>query len=236
MKSYSRIVLCLSALVLVAGCASTTITEHQIYVMDNIPRPDHILVYDFAATPADVPAGSALAGQISETSTPPTAEQIEAGRKLGAQIAAQLVDRIRGMGLPAERGSAGTRLQINDILLWGYLLSIEEGSAEKRLAIGFRQGVSELETAVEAFQMTAQGLRKLGFGKVSSAGSKTPGTAVPLAVMLATDNPAGLIIGSAVKVGGEVSGRSTIEGRVDQTAKEIANLLKKRFEQLGWIK
>jgi hypothetical protein len=236
MKSYSRIILCLSALVLVAGCASTKITEHEIYVMDNIPRPEHILVYDFAATPADVPAGLALAGQYSEKGTPQTAEEIAVGRRLGAQIAAQLVEQIRDMGLPAERGSAGARLQINDILLWGYLLSIEEGSAEKRLAIGFRQGVSELETAVEGYQMTAQGLRKLGFGKVSSAGSKTPGTAVPLAVMLATDNPMGLIVSGAMKVGGEVSGRSTIEGRSDQTVKEIANLLKKRFEQLGWIK
>ncbi|HME45747.1 MAG TPA: hypothetical protein VKF36_21830, partial [Syntrophorhabdales bacterium] len=108
--------------------------------------------------------------------------------------------------------------------------------AEMRLTIGFRQGVSELETAVEGFQVTPQGLRKLGSGAVDSSGGKTPGTFVPLAIAIATENPAGLIIGGTMKVAGEVTGRSTIEGRADQTSEEIARVLKIRFEQLGWVK
>ena len=40
----------------------------------------------------------------------------------------------------------------------------------------------------------------------------------------------------AMKVGGELSGRSKIEERAEETAKEIARLCKIRFEQLGWIK
>jgi hypothetical protein len=166
---------------------------------------------------------------------PQTAEEIAAGRQLGVQISTDLVKRIRHMGLPAQLATKQTRLQY-DILLFGYLLSIEEGSATKRMALGFRQGVSELKTAVEAFQATPQGLRKLGFGTVDSSGAKTPGGAVPLAVMLATDNPVGLIVSGTMKVAGEVSGRGTIEGRAGQTAKEIAQVLKSRFEQLGWIK
>jgi hypothetical protein len=84
--------------------------------------------------------------------------------------------------------------------------------------------------------MTPQGLRKLGSGTVDSSGGKTPGMAVPLAISIATENPAGLIIGGTMKVAGEVTGRSTIQGRADQTAKEIARVLKVRFGQLGWIK
>ena len=38
-----------------------------------------------------------------------------------------------------------------------------------------------------------------------------------------------------MKAYGEESGSSTVEGRAKQTAKEIANELKKRFEQQGWI-
>jgi hypothetical protein len=34
---------------------------------------------------------------------------------------------------------------------------------------------------------------------------------------------------------GEESGKSTVEGRAKQTAKEIADVLKKRFKQEGWI-
>jgi len=192
-------------------------------------------VYDFAATAADVPAYSTLAGQASEGATPQTAEQIATGRQLGAQIASQLVEQIRSMGLPAAQAVAGTTPQINDIVIRGYLISVNEGSATERLAIGFGSGASELRTAVEGYQMTAQGLRKLGSGTVDSGGSKGPGAAVGVAGLIATGNPAGLIISTGMKVYGEESGSSKVEGRAKQTAKEIADVLKKRFEEQGWI-
>ena len=88
---------------------------------------------------------------------------------------------------------------------------------------------------VEGYQMTAQGLRELGSGTVESGGSKTPGAALGVVGLVATGNPAGLIISTGMKVYGEESGRSTVEGRAKQTAKEIADVLKKRFEQQGWI-
>jgi hypothetical protein len=234
MKLY--VVLCSLVLLILTGCASTEITSHETYMTDNIPQPNHIYVHDFAVTPADVPAYSSLAGRLSQDSPPETPEEIAAGRELAAQIAAQLVEQIRDMGLPAERGPTGTPLQINDIVLRGYILSIEEGSGIQRVIIGFRQGVSELKTAVEGYRATPQGLIKLGLARVESSGAKTPGVAAPAAVALATESPIGLIVGGALRIGGEVTGRSTIEGRAKQSAKEIANVLQKRFEQLGWIK
>jgi hypothetical protein len=95
---------CLFVLLLIAGCASTKITGRKELVTGQLPRPDRIWVYDFAATPADVPANSALAGQYSEHSTPQTAEQIATGRQLGAEIAKELIKQIRSMGIPAELG------------------------------------------------------------------------------------------------------------------------------------
>ena len=236
MKSHRRIVSCVFALVVIAGCASTEVSNRQILVTEKIPRPNHIWVYDFAATPAEVPADSALAGQHSAHPTPQTAEQIATGRQVGAEIAAQLVAEIRAMGLPAERASSQTTPQINDLVIRGYLLSIGEGSAAERVAIGFGSGSSELRTAVEGYEVTPQGLRKLGSGTLESAGSKTPGTALGVASLIATGNPAGLIVSGAMKAYGESSGSSTIEGRAKATAKEIADKIRPRFEQQGWIK
>ena len=85
------------------------------------------------------------------------------------------------MGLPAKRASSHTTPEINDLVFRGYLLSVDEGSATKRVAIGFGSGASQLTTAVEGFQMTAQGLRKLGSGKVGASAGKTPGGAVGVA-------------------------------------------------------
>ena len=236
MKSYSRIVSCLFALVAVAGCASTEVTERHEYTGGKIPRPAHIWVYDFAATPADIPADSALAGQPVEHPTPQTAEQIATGRQVGGQIAAALVEEIRGMGLPAKRASSGTTPEINDIVFKGYLLSVDEGDATKRVAIGFGSGGSALTVAAEGYQMTAQGLRKLGSGTVQSGGGKTPGGAVGVAALIVTGNPVGLIVGGGVKAYGEYSGSAKIEGRAKATAKVIAETIKPKFQQQGWIK
>jgi hypothetical protein len=232
MKSRSRVVLYLFALFFLAGCASTKVSDRQILVTEKIPRLNRILVYNFAATPADAPEP---ANQPTEASTPQTPEQIQAGRQLGAQIATELAADIRAMGLPGEAAPIGTQPQMHDIVIKGYLLSVQEGSAAKRLTIGFGSGASELQTAVEGFQMTPQGLRKLGSGTVDAGGSKTPGAAVGVAGLIATGNPAGLIVSTGMKVYGEASGSSTLEGRAKATAKEIADQIKPRFQQQGWI-
>lgn len=235
-NSFKLMLIILTSLSLPFGCASTKVTDRQILVNEKIPRPEHILVNDFVATPTDIPTDSSLAGQHDEHPTPQTPEQVDAGRKVGAEIAAQLVEQIRGMGMPAELASVQATPQINDIVIRGYLLSIDEGSADKRFVVGFGSGESELKVAVEGYQMTDQGLRKLGSGTVDAGGSKTPGVAGPLAAAIASGNPLGLIVSGGMKLYGEESGKSKIEGRVKQTVKEIADVLKERFKQQGWIK
>lgn len=83
--------------------------------------------------------------------------------------------------------------------------------------------------------MTAHGLRKLGSGSTDASGGKTPGTAVGVLALIATHNPAGLIISTGVKAYDERTGRSGIEGREKATAREIADVLKRRFQEEGWI-
>ena len=236
MKSFSRFALCMLALLVAVGCASTKSTSHPVVMNEKLPRPGHIWVYDFAATSAEIPADSALAGQHAEHPSPQTPEHIATGRKVGAELAMDLVEEIRGMGMPAKRASSGTKPEINDLVIRGYLLSFDEGSATERVAIGFGSGGSELAVAAEGFLVTAHGLRKLGSGTTESGGSKTPGSAVGVAGLIATHNPVGLIVGTGAKAYGEYSGSAKVEGREKATAKEIADHLKPRFQQQGWIK
>ena len=122
MKSRRRVVLCLFALVFLAGCGSSVkVTDSENLVTEKIPRPNHILVYNFAATPADAPE---LANQYAADATPQTAEQIQLGRQLGAQIASEVAAAFRAMGLPADAVPIGTPLEMNDIVFKGYLISI----------------------------------------------------------------------------------------------------------------
>ncbi len=236
MNSRNHIMLGLFALLVFSGCASTKVTNQERLYTGQLPRPAHVWVYDFAATPADLPAGSTLARQYSEDATHQTAEHIAIGRKLSALIATELVKQILETGMPAEHAMAATTPRIHDLVIRGFLISFDEGDVTKRVAIGLGSGSSELRAAVEVFQMTAQGLRKLGSGATDSGGSKTPGAAVGAATFIATANPLGLIVSTGLKVYGEKSGSSKVEGRAEKTAEEIAEVLKKRFQEQGWIK
>lgn len=236
MKTRSRIGAWVAILAVLAGCASTKVTERQMLdPQARIPRPDRILVYDFAATPADIPAWSAAAGQYAAPSTPPTAEEIEAGRKLGELVAQELVAEIQGMGLSAVRAAGQPAPRVGDGMLVGYFEAIDTGSTTRRLVLGFGSGAADLGTAVEGYVMTDQGPRLLGSGKLGSKGGKTPGLLVPLAVVAATANPLGLIVMGAAKLHGEVTGRTKIEGAAKRTAKLVADELREGFQRRGWI-
>ena len=228
--------LCLAGLAagMLSGCASTKITNREQLVTGPIPKPGTIWVYDFVATPKDVPANSALAGEDLDT-TPQTEKQIAEGKELGGLIATNLVTAIREMGMPAQIATKATKPKINDISIRGYLVSINEGSAAKRVMIGFGSGKSSLSTIVEGYQETVHGERKLGSGEVQAGGSKSPGMVLGVATFLATKNPAGLIINAGVQVYGEASGNDEVTGRAKATAKEIAGVLKQRFTDQGWL-
>jgi len=217
------------------GCASTEVSNRERLVYEKLPRPNQILVYNFASSSADIPADSAFASPGAAPVAPPTDEESALGRELGTTIAAGLVNEIHEMGLPAVQVSAPMTPQVNDIVIRGYLVSVEQGSTTKRMTLGFGSGGSELTTAIEGYQMTTGGLRKLGSGTMGSEGNKTPGMAVGGAAWLITGSPVGLIVGGGMKVYGEASGSSKIEGRAKATAKEIADQLKKRFKEEGWI-
>ncbi|HYB43037.1 MAG TPA: DUF4410 domain-containing protein [Candidatus Methylomirabilis sp.] len=235
MNAFTRVAPYLFVLVVAAGCAKTTVTERQAYEGPALPRPDRILVYNFAPTASDLPPGFPAPVGFGEPSTPATLEQLEAGRQLGAQVAKELVAELQGMGLPAVAAAGQPPLRSNDIALVGYFTSVDKGSAAERMVVGFGKGAAELQTVVEAFRMTDRGLVRLGGGSLDSAGNKTPGAAVPAAIAIASGNPIGLIVSSAAKVEGEVSGRTTIEGAAKRTAKEIGAQLKVACQRQGWI-
>ena len=108
MKSHSRYALCLIALIVVTGCASTNVTQQTPMSNPGLARPNQIWVYNFVANSADMPANSSIGGEVGAPSTPPTPEQIQEGRQLGALIAQQLVADINAMGLSAVQAGPGS--------------------------------------------------------------------------------------------------------------------------------
>lgn len=222
-------------LALLAGCASTKVTQQTPVTSPGLARPNQIWVYDFIADSAQIPANSSIASDLSAPSTPPTAEELETGRQLGAAIAKDLVADIQAMGLPAAQASPGSLPQVGDGVIRGYQVSVEGGSRIKRFVIGFGAGSSEMDTVVEGYAVTPEGWRKLGSGTLSASGNKTPGMFVPAAIAIGTGSPIGLIVVGGMKIYGEASGKNTLGGRAKSTADVIAEELKIRFQDRGWI-
>ena len=236
MITFSRFAFCVLVLMVAVGCASAKLTEREARAgHKKLPRPERIYVYPFAATPADIPTWSAAAKRYAPPKEPPTPEALEYARKLGDLIAKELIDNIVEMGLVAIPGSQQSLPRNNDLMIIGYFEAVEKGSTVKRMAVGFGSGKAKLTTAVEGYQMTSTGPRLLGSGNVEYEGGKTPGLFVPAVMTAATGSPIGLIIMTGVKVYGETSGKTEIEGPAKDTAKAIADLIRVKFKKFGWI-
>jgi len=232
MNARHRLLVTVLLLATVTGCATTQISNREILVDEKVPRPKHIFVYDFVSRPEDAQADSALAGQ--KPATPPSKEQIALGLEIGTEVAKELVAQIEAMGLPAEHGTPESAIGVGDLMIRGTLLSVEEGSSTKRVAIGMGFGDAVLHAAIEAYAMTPQGARKLGSGSVGTTESKN-GVAVPLVMAAATKNPLGLIVTTGMRAYDEKTGSSTIQGKAKDVATAIATEIRPRFEKQGWI-
>ena len=235
MKHRKTVIVTLLSGLLFAGCASTKVSDRQSDFTGQLPRPGQIIVYDFVTSPEGVSPDSALGTQKLPTANPQTPEQIALDRQLGMQIAEELAQQIREMGLPGVSQERARPAQVNDLLIRGYLLTVDQGSEIKRVALGFGSGASDLKTLVEGYQMTANGPRKLGQGSIDAGGGKAPGAALGVAALLVTHNPVGLAVQAGVQGYGELSGSAKVQGRAKQTAKEIADQLKIRFKEEAWI-
>jgi len=218
---------------LLTGCASTKATDRHQLVTGKIAKPATIWVYNFASTTNELPPGSTFA----DADTVPQSEKAKKmSEEVGIVIATNLVAEINATGMSAKLFTPEVHVAVNDLMIQGYLLTVDEGSATKRVLLGFGDGESKTTVAVEGYQMTKTGVRKLGYGSVDASGSKSPGVALGAVAFLATKNPVGLIVSGGMHLYGEKTGSSTVEGRAKATAKEIADVLKKRFEEQGWVK
>jgi hypothetical protein len=249
---YLTVITALAFACIATGCASTTVMERKTYGENRqLPRPHRIIVYDFAATPEDIPSNDPLAALYEKPAMPQTADEISLGRKLGAEVAGELVKGIIELGLPAREAKTGMSPGRGDLVIRGAFVSIKEGSRLKRMLIGFGAGAGELKTLVEIYEITAEGPRPLVSEEIGARGGKMPGMLFAVAAAVAT-GPAGLAVspaatagtagtvGQAAAASGGVNvakelGPESLGAAVKRTADEVKEALSRIFRKHGWI-
>jgi hypothetical protein len=225
-----------AGVLLLAGCASSGVAQRQsTAAAEELTRPRHIVVYDFAGTREDLPPDSVIAAYYQERNVRQTRKEVELGRKLGRLVAKNLVTELNKAGITAHPVDTAPIPRIGDAIIRGEFITVNEGSAVKRVIIGFGAGAAELKTLVEAYQLTYTGPRPLGSAQVEAAGGKLPGMLVPVGIGAAAGSVATSAAVSGAANLGQEAGPESIQGAAQRTAKEIAKLIVDAYKTRGWL-
>ena len=220
---------------LLAGC--TTVQTTYEATDGALPKPDMVVVYNFAGSASEVKMDSGVLAKIGDSmdQTPLEDAEVQTGRKVADALAGKLVEQIQAMGLPAMR--AGDALPDVDrvVMIEGQFLSISQGNRGERVVIGLGAGRSSVKFNAEVYGRTREGRRLLESFMVDAAGSRKPGMAETMGFGAVAGNLAVSAAASgAGAVGGEAFGE-TVEADAKRGAAKLAEQIGKYFEQQGWI-
>jgi len=229
----------LLALAIAAGCAPTSVQQEST-TLTQLPRPDLILVYDFAVSPEEVKLDTGLSAELMQKyeqhkGTSRTAEEIKVGHKVADSVANELVKNIRSYGLMAERAVGYPKGKGKILMVKGQFVSIDEGNRTERVAIGLGAGRTSVQSNVQLYELTAEGMKKVETLRAEGKSSYKPG----MAEMMGVGGIAGHLLMSTV-VSGALAGATemtsaTVEADGKRMADKIAVDLGNFFVSQAWI-
>lgn len=158
------------AVFLFAGCAATTVAP-TFRATGGLPRPDRVLVFDFAVTPEE-------AGVERRPGSPAqTEEDVRVGKALAQALSANLVTELASRAIEAERaGRTGTPGETTASVRGTFLRTDRSDSATSS-PVGFALGGGQLRTRVQLLQGTGVKLQLVGEGQISTPSGLRPGAA-----------------------------------------------------------
>jgi hypothetical protein len=222
-----------------AGCAPANV-QQQSTTLAQLPRPDAILVYDFAVSPDEVTLDKGLSAELMQKyeqhkGASRTAEEIKVGHKVADAVANELVKKIRSYGLWADRSFGYPSGTGKVLMVKGQFLSIDEGNRTERVAIGLGAGRTSVQANVQVYELTPQGMQQVDTLRGEAKSGYKPG----MAEMMGVGAVAGHLLMSTA-VSGAIAGATemttaTVEADGKRLADKIAADLGNFFVNQGWI-
>jgi len=193
-----------------------------------MPYPQSIYVYDFAVSPSEVPAGSAVAAQfegaVDDPQTNAKREALE--QKIADALSIKLVAQLQKAGLPAVRW-AGTPPKNQDAyVLEGQFLTSDEASGQK--VVGLALGGTDLKVLAQLYHV--EGGQKDVFSKLSVGSHGLAGN-LPATKLSAAKAAASV----STAVGAVQDATAKVKKSADETAATIVDLLKPKMQEQGWL-
>jgi len=222
---------------LMAGCAKDNVQETYVEANTGMPKPNSVLIYNFAVNPDDVKTTSGLLGKIQSSmmQTTQSAEKIQLAREVSDALATELTQKIAAMGLNSIRADQSLRATPGSIIITGAFVDIDEGNQAQRSVIGLGMGKSSLDSEVVVLAPSPSGDQELLAFDAHADSGDMPGAAVM--------GPAGAAAGAGTAAvtatnaaAGVVKGyKSASAHQAKAMADKIAAQLATYFAQQGWI-
>jgi hypothetical protein len=162
---------------------------------------------------------------------------LKIGREVAAAVSEEVVQRIRALGLPAERAPSIQPLTNGTLGIEGQFISIDEGNRFRRMIIGFGLGKAEVRTLVQVYFGMDGGQSIVQQFETTAESSKMPGMAPMMGVGAAARGAAGLARAAVVSGGMHTVGefRENVEAEARRTADVLVKRLAQFFAAQGWI-
>lgn len=227
-----------AAVALLAGCTQST---SQIETAAELPRPQLVVVQDFAVAPGEVKLDPGISGTIDETlrgnSLPPQSVKDSAiGRQVANALADKLVVEIRDLGFRAERGAAVPPGSGPALLVTGQFVSVDQGNRAERVAVGLGAGRSDVRVRTQVFAVGPNGRTLADEIEVDAKSGLQPGMAETMgAGALAGHLVASTLVSGGLQAADESLGASVVADS-DRAAKGIAKQLASFFAEQGWTR
>lgn len=219
------------ALLLLGGCPSASVTQTR-KSFGPLPRPDMIVVNDFAVTAAEIKLDQGVMKKAmrDSSSRAVSEEEREVGHLVADRLAEDLVAELRKQGIAATRAGGQVLPTDSTVFLTGQFVTIDQGNQSSRLWIGFGMGGTELRTRIQL----VQGGQLIAEGETATKSSMKPGLLTSAGLAAGAETVVPLVVGGTAHTLSETV-RGTIEADAGRTAKEVAERVKKAYQERGWL-
>ncbi len=205
------------------GCTSAEVIQVQDYHGEPVQQPRNIYVYDFRIDDAQV--------LLADDKGDPN----QLARDVARAFSLQIVKELEDFQIPIERRTGTFDVPENTLAIYGDLVAVDEGSAPKRVLIGFGSGATHLDTLVRLYVRGPQGPEQVAEYNTTSQSGKKPGVLTTLPIGMAVQGLSLMLLAiqGGVATVGELN--SAVAGDAKETAEELSDSLKKLFDEHGWL-
>jgi hypothetical protein len=223
---------------MLSACASTDVSTDDVKGQKaSLPKPDQLIVFDFAVSPDEVKLEHGVIAEVKELANKEsrTEQEKAIGHSVADALAEKLVAELHAKGLPAVREKNVVEPGIRPVQVKGQLLSIDEGNATSRTIVGFGMGRSSVEARIQLYESIRGCADLIETMQADTKSGRTPG----MGPMIGVGGLLSHIVTAAVLSGAESGAREGLADNVDALAttlaKKVAVKIEAFYRERGWL-